>query len=84
MQLSTECVGVLPQNFMDLANLDMLIEAARAGAGNVLTDRNMIECELATSQLVPINPTTMTGPYTNWLDVTHDQISRSRVARFSR
>ncbi|SEU10665.1 LysR substrate-binding domain-containing protein [Paracoccus homiensis] len=84
LQLSTEFAGVLPQNVMELATLDMVIEAARAGAGIALIDRNMIECELATGQLVPIDPTTMTGPYTYWLDVTHDQISRSRVARFSR
>lgn len=84
LQLSTDFVGSLPQNTMEFATLDMVIEAARARAGIAMIDRNMIEHELETGQLALIEPTMMTGPYAYWLDVTHDQISRSRVARFSR
>lgn len=74
----------LPQHMMEFATLDMVIQATLAGAGIAMIDRNMIADELAQDRLVQLDPTVVTGPRGYWLDVTQDQLSRGRVARFAR
>lgn len=84
LALSASGPEPMPQGVMEFATLDMVIQAAQSGAGIAMIDRNMIEGELDSGALVQLDQAVMTGPSAYWLDVTQDQLSRRRVARFAR
>lgn len=74
----------LPENAMEFATLDMVIQAAVTGAGLAVVDRNMIESELASGALIQIDPVVVTGPFGYWLDISTERLARSRVVHFAR
>ncbi len=74
----------LPQNAMEFATLDMVINAAVSGAGLAVVDRNMIRSELDSGTLVQIDPVVVPGPIGYWLDISGERLSRSRVVHFAR
>jgi DNA-binding transcriptional LysR family regulator len=74
----------LPENAMEFATLDMVINAAVSGAGLAVVDRNMIVSELGAGTLVQIEPVVVSGPFGYWLDIPSERFSRSRVVHFAR
>lgn len=74
----------LPENTMEFATLDMVIQAALTGAGLAVVDRNMIEAELQSGSLIQLDPVVVTGPIGYWLDISGERLSHSRVVHFSR
>jgi len=74
----------LPDTAMEFATLDMVIQAAVAGAGLAVVDRNMIEDELRVGTLIQFDPVVVTGPIGYWLDFSGENLSRSRVVHFTR
>ncbi|MFT7105830.1 MAG: DNA-binding transcriptional LysR family regulator [Yoonia sp.] len=76
--------ATLPQNAMEFATLDMVINAAVSGAGLAVVDRNMIASELQSGALVQIDPVVVPGPIGYWLDISGERLSRSRVVHFAR
>lgn len=74
----------LPENAMEFATLDMVIQAALTGAGLAVVDRNMIEAELQAGTLIQFDPVVVTGPIGYWLDISGERLSHSRVVHFAR
>jgi len=74
----------LPENAMEFATLDMVIQAALTGAGLAVVDRNMIEAELQAGSLIQLDPVVVTGPIGYWLDISGERLARSRVVHFAR
>ncbi|MNG31580.1 DNA-binding transcriptional activator GcvA [compost metagenome] len=59
-----------------------MIHTALAGGGLAVIDRQMIERELASGQLLPISPVEVPGPYGYWLDVPASSQGLSKVGLF--
>lgn len=79
---ATGCDAVDPSQGLEFSTLDQVIHAALAGGGLAVIDRQMIEYELATGQLLPISPVEVEGPYGYWLDVPASSQGLSKVSVF--
>ena len=79
---ATGCDAVDPSQGLEFSTLDQVIHAALAGGGLAVIDRQMIEHELATGQLLPISPVEVEGPYGYWLDVPASSQGLSKVSVF--
>lgn len=79
---ATGCEHLDPSQGLEFSTLDQVIHSALAGGGLAVIDRQMIEYELATGQLLPISPVEVQGPYGYWLDVPAAHIGLSKVALF--
>jgi len=74
---------VNPDRGMEFSTLDQVINAARAGAGVAIIDRQMISHELAEGSLVQFSEIEVPGPYGYWLDVARERQGLARVMRFT-
>jgi DNA-binding transcriptional LysR family regulator len=71
-----------PSQGLEFSTLDQVIHTALAGGGLAVIDRQMIERELASGQLLPISPVEVPGPYGYWLDVPASSQGLSKVRLF--
>ncbi|RJE88108.1 LysR substrate-binding domain-containing protein [Paracoccus onubensis] len=76
--------NIFPENSVEFATLDMVIQAAQSGGGIAVVDRSMIEFELKSGHLTQIDPVIVTGPFGYWLDINNERMERRRVLRFAR
>ncbi|MFG0268760.1 LysR substrate-binding domain-containing protein [Pseudomonas sp. zjy_14] len=74
--------GIDATSGVEFSTLDQVINAALAGAGLAVIDRQMIERELASGSLLPISPVEVSGPYGYWLDIPADKRGLAKVERF--
>jgi DNA-binding transcriptional LysR family regulator len=71
-----------PSQGLEFSTLDQVIHTALAGGGLAVIDRQMIERELASGQLLPISQVEVEGPYGYWLDVPTSSQGLSKVKLF--